>query len=122
MDRLARTASPYAFSFFFIVAGALHFTHTQFYIQKIPAVIPFRAGLVITAGILEILLAILALFRRSRQFGSRAIMIFLGALVPVNLFHLLASGHQQGASSLLLWARLPFLAALSYWAYRNSKL
>jgi uncharacterized membrane protein len=105
---------------FFVAAGVLHFFKAQFYVQRIPQSVPYRLQLVIGAGVLEIVLAILAFFDASRKGASLAIMSFLLCVIPVNLYTLVSGG---GASNLprgVLWGRVLFLSLLASWAYFNS--
>jgi uncharacterized membrane protein len=116
------TVSRILFPLFFIAAGAIHFFKAQFYVQRIPPFVPYRFGLVIGAGVLEIALAVLAFFDGSRRYASLAIMGFLLCVIPVNLYTLISKGGESKLPNSVLWARVLFLSLLATWGYFNSTL
>ena len=85
----ARSISAVAFSLFFIFAGSIHFVKTQFYVDKLPAFVPAKRALVFAAGVVEIILALLALMPATRRPASLAIMAFLCCIIPINIVHLI---------------------------------
>jgi uncharacterized membrane protein len=118
-----RELSKALFSFFFAGAGILHFINSGFYVNKIPESVPGRLELVIGTGIFEIVCALGAAFRRTRRLASLAIMTFLLGVIPLNVYDIITTSHNQATfDSVLLLTRVGFLSMLSYWAYHNAKL
>ena len=116
------SVSRILFPLFFVAAGALHFFKAQFYVQRIPSFVPYRFALVIGAGVLEIILAVLAFLDGSRRSASLAIMCFLLCVIPVNLYTLVTGGGGSKLPKGVLWGRVLFLSLLASWAYFNSTL
>ena len=81
-----------------------------------------KGQLVIITGVVEAALGSAAAFSRTRKVASRCIMAFLLCVIPINLYHLLFGGASLGLPATLLWARVLFIGALSYWALFNSNL
>jgi len=113
--------SRYGFSIFFTAAGMAHLVNPGFYVDKLPSVVPMRYQLVLGAGVFEAALGLAALLPRSRRLASRAVMLFLLCVIPVNLYHVVV-GSESATLSIVLLARVLFLGVLSYWAYLNSNM
>ncbi len=98
----------------FIVAGVLHFTHTEFYLTIMPPYLPYHRALVFVSGFFEIIggIGLLTRFRRAAGYG---LLLLLLAVFPANVQ--MAMGDER-FPPLLLWLRLPLqfiLMALVWW-------
>jgi len=112
-------------SIFFIGAGILHFTKSEFYVKIVPPYIPWHPAMVWISGVCEILGGIgllIPVFRRPAAWGLVALLI---AVFPANIY-MATDPVAAGAGSLptlFLWGRLPlqfvFIAWL-LWATKNS--
>ena len=121
LSRLAATKAAgefdrYAFAGFFTVAGLLHFTWTDFYVNKLPALLPLRRPAVLAAGALEVLCALLSMVPECRRAASWSIALFLTIVLGVNVSYLLGANLSAGWTA-ILWLRVAALALLSGWAY-----
>lgn len=107
-------------SLLFLVTGATHFVQTDDLAQMLPAFIPLRIELVYLTGVLEILGAVGLLIPRLAHLTAAALVLFLLAVLPANIYAAFASvevgGHAAGPIYLL--ARVPFQLFLIWWAYR----
>lgn len=108
----------------FTVGGALHFTHTQFYLAIMPPYLPHHLALVYLSGFFEIMGGIGLLIPALSRFAGYGLVALLIAVFPANIY--MAVNHLKigGASfpSLLLWLRLPLqfvLMALVLWCARR---
>ena len=109
----------YLMGLLYVVAGANHFAHTDFYIRMIPPYIPAPYVMVFWSGLAEIFLGIAVMLPLFRKWAAYGIISLLLAVFPANiymathaaLFHLSPMG---------LWLRLPIQLVLIYWAYRVS--
>jgi uncharacterized membrane protein len=104
-------------SIFYIGAGILHFTNTQFYLKIMPPYIPYHLAMVYISGAAEIAggLGLLVPFvRREAAWGLVALLI---AVFPANLY--MATNHIQVASTptppVLAWGRLPLQVLFIIW-------
>jgi uncharacterized membrane protein len=104
-------------SIFYIGAGILHFTNTQFYLKIMPPYIPYHLAMVYISGAAEIAggLGLLVPFvRREAAWGLVALLI---AVFPANLY--MATNHIQVSSTptppALAWGRLPLQVLFIIW-------
>ncbi|MEO6070950.1 MAG: DoxX family membrane protein [Chitinophagaceae bacterium] len=72
----------------YIGAGINHFWHPQFYTEIIPPYLPFRSFLVYSSGIVEIILGLLLIIKKSRRMAALLIAIMLILFLPVHIFML----------------------------------
>ncbi len=98
----------------FIVAGVLHFTHTEFYLAIMPPYFPFHRALVLTSGFFEIIGGIGLLLPFVQRYASYGLVALLLAVFPANI-HMAMNEVEVSNSSFapfLLWLRLPLQFAL----------
>ena len=100
----------------YIVAGINHFRQPNFYVQIIPDFLPSPLLLVYCSGILEVILGILILFRRTQRMAAIGIILLLIAVFPANLYMYQLGGTKFGVSDLALLIRLPLQLVLIAWA------
>ena len=104
-------------SIFYIGAGILHFTNTQFYLKIMPPYIPYHLAMVYISGAAEIaggLGLLVPVVRRPAAWGLVALLI---AVFPANLY--MAMNHIQVTSTptppALAWGRLPLQVLFIIW-------
>ena len=104
-------------SIFYIGAGILHFTNTQFYLKIMPPYIPYHLAMVYISGAAEIaggLGLLVPVVRRQAAWGLVALLI---AVFPANLY--MATNHIQVTSTptppALAWGRLPLQVLFIIW-------
>jgi uncharacterized membrane protein len=93
---------------FFIVAGALHFTNSSFYLTIMPSILPHPLALVYVSGALEILGGLGILVPLCRRAAGYGLITLLVAVFPANI-KMFADHIHEGFSpvTLALFLRLP---------------
>ncbi|WP_040285922.1 DoxX family protein [Sporosarcina koreensis] len=104
----------YLFCLLFAGAGIGHFLLDSFFIQAIPEWVPFRPAIVYASGIVEILLALALLWKRSRRPAGIWIAVFLVLVFPVNIYMALVP-EKFDLPPAALWLRLPLQFVLIWW-------
>ena len=106
-------------AFFFVGAGALHFSKTSFYLAIMPPYLPYHLELVYVSGVCEILGGLGVLVPTLRRAAGYGLLALLVAVFPANI-HMATAAIQDGGLtvlSLLLLLRLPFQLVLAAWVY-----
>ena len=103
----------------FVFAGAGHFIKTQEMAQLLPPWVPLPKLVIYLTGIIEFILVIGLLNRKSRNiFGWAAIVVFI-VFLPANIYGAYSKvelgGHEWGLSYLIL--RVPLQIFFIFWAY-----
>lgn len=101
----------------FVLAGANHFIHTQFYVSIMPAYMPWHIGLVYVSGAAEMLLGVMLLFRRSERLAAWGAIALIIAVTPANIQMAIHPELYPDYSQAVLWARLPLQVVLIAWAF-----
>lgn len=109
------TKSQWAFlilaAIFYIGAGILHFTKTEFYVKIMPPYIPAHMAMVYISGAAEIaggLGLLVPMLRRRAAWGLVALLV---AVFPANVYML--TDHQ--GPEWILWSRLPLQVLFIWW-------
>jgi uncharacterized membrane protein len=106
-------------SFFFMIAGALHFLSPQAYMQIMPPYLPHPLFLLYVSGVCEIAGGIGVLVPRLRRIAGYGLIALLVAVFPANIY--MAANHLGIAGMALpdwlLWLRLPLQALLIAWVW-----
>ncbi len=110
----------YGFSLFFIVAGIGHFVLSSFFLMAIPEWVPMPLGIVYVSGVMEILLAIGLLFRKTRRQTGILIAIFLILIFPVNIYMTMIP-EKLDIPVFVLWLRLPLQLVFIWWVLKIRK-
>lgn len=122
--RLKRTGFV-AMVVFYLYAGINHLVMPGFYWPLIPPIFQYAEFINITSGVLEIVLAILLIFKPSRRLSAIAIVLMLMAYLPSHIYFIqIGSCIENGlcVPPWLAWVRLIIIQPLlMYWAwsYRN---
>ena len=112
--------SVYTMSLLYILIGIKHFIDPTFFILITPSYINYKYEAVIISGIVEILLGILLIFKKTRRLASWGIIILLISVFPANIY-LYSSDEVRkilNISKLQALIRMPFqltLITISYW-------
>lgn len=109
---------------FYAVAGINHFIHPEPYLKVIPEWLGNASLLNTLAGAVEILVALLALFIKTRKYAGYITIAMLLAFI-ISHVYFIQIGHCAGDICLdpwIGWVRLVVIhPLLIYWAYRISK-
>lgn len=110
----------YAMLIFYALAGINHFSNPDFYLNIIPSYLGDASLINLLAGIAEIVLAVLLLFKATRTVAAYGIILMLVAFIPTHIY-MLQTGFCSGtfcAPEWLLWVRLLLLQPLLIaWAW-----
>ena len=105
---------------FYVLAGAYHFLHPEFYVPMVPPYLPLHTELVHLSGLAEMVLGVLVLVPRTRRAAAWGIILLLIAIFPANIHIALNNvpvfGAKQGAG-IWNWVRLPLQGVLIAWAW-----
>lgn len=109
----------------YIAAGINHFVHPAAYLVIIPNYFPWHQAINIGAGIAELLLGILVIFRGTRRAAAFGIMILLVLFIPAHIYMIQKGGHMSDTLIWPVWAvwlRLfPLQFLLISWAWWHTK-
>lgn len=105
-------------------AGVNHLWHPDGYVRIIPAYLPFHTLLNYLAGVAEISLALLLIFKATRKAAAWLIVLMLAAFLPVHIDMLVHAPIQLGklrVTPALAWARLLLQPVLMLWAWWHTR-
>jgi uncharacterized membrane protein len=108
----------------YLLAGVNHFRSPGSYHSLIPPWIGHVETVNILAGIAEIVLAILLLFKPTRKWAAYGIILMLLAFIPTHIYMIQEGLGLNGstAPAWILWVRLlVFQPLLILWAWYNRK-
>jgi uncharacterized membrane protein len=120
-----KTASYYIFGVLYFIAGALHFYMPDFYMQIMPAYLPWHLELIYLSGIAEMILGIGLLLPKYRRKAALGLVLLLIAVFPANVYLAFNETAQEalGTNQMgALWIRFPIQALLigiSWWQSRR---
>lgn len=111
-------------SFFYISAGANHFINPHFYLDLIPPYLPFHEAINVISGLIEVLLGIDLLFRKTRPWAAYGIIAMLIAFIPSHIYFIEIGGCIATGLCAPLWVgwlRLVIIhPLLIIWAWRSA--
>ncbi len=116
--KIVKTTLQWIFAAAFIVAGANHFLHTDFYLRMLPPVFPAHLFLVYLSGVFEIGLGVLLLIPKFTQLAAWGLIALLIAVYPANIYMALNPNLYPEFSPAAQIIRLPVqfvLIAVAYW-------
>ena len=121
---MKRKISLYIQSAFYVFAGSNHFINPDFYLDLIPAYLPFHEGINWIAGIAEVLLGVGLLFQLTRTWSSYGIMAMLVAFIPSHIYFVQIGSctDELCVPAWVGWFRLLAIhPLLLYWAWTHRK-
>jgi uncharacterized membrane protein len=108
----------------YFVAGVSHFRRPKMYERIVPPQFPRPRELVYLSGVVELLLALGLLSRRTRRQSAWGIVALLLAVFPANVYmathDVLGDAvpeERKRAVDVALWLRLPLQGVLVAWAW-----
>ena len=103
----ARSVVSVALAVFFAASGVAHFTHTDAFAAIVPPPLPFKRGIVLATGVMELGFAVGLLVPKWRRVTGWLLAAYLLAVLPANVFMAL-EGMPLGAleSRAALWGRV----------------
>ena len=113
----ARRLALLALAAFFVVAGANHFVHPDFYLGIMPPYLPAHLELVYLSGFFEALGGVAVLVPGVRARAGWGLILLLMAVYPANVHMALHPELFPDISAFMLYARLPLQVLFVAWAY-----
>jgi len=119
-----RGALPYALALMFLFTAAAHFNDMRHdMVRMVPPWVPSPEAVVAITGVLEILGAIGLMIPRTRRAAGVALILFLIAVFPANVYAALNEVQFGGRAATPLWLRAPmqllFIGLLWWGAVRR---
>ena len=105
-------------SWFYISAGLLHFTNTNWFLQIVPPYLPLKLELVYVSGFFEIIFGLMLVLPSWRYYAGWGLVLLLIAVYPANIYLAQTNGVAMNTSALVAWGRLPFqflFIGIAYW-------
>ena len=105
-------------SWFYISAGLLHFTNTNWFLQIVPPYLPLKLELVYVSGFFEIIFGLMLVLPSWRYYAGWCLVLLLIAVYPANIYLAQTNGAAMNTSALIAWGRLPFqflFISIAYW-------
>ena len=110
---------------FYIVAGLNHFINPEFYIALIPPYFKFVTEINIISGLIEVILAVLLISPKTRNWASYGIIAMLLAFIPAHMYSIEMGGCISNSLCVpvwVVWVRLVVIhPILIYWAFMHRK-
>jgi uncharacterized membrane protein len=107
----------YALAVFFVLAGINHFVSPDFYLQMMPAYLPWHEELVVLSGVLEVGGGLCVLAPSIREAAGRGLVLLLIAILPANVNMALHPELFPDIPEWALYARLPLQLVFIGWAW-----
>lgn len=108
------------YALFYVLAGCNHFLSTAVYYVIMPKWLPAPGFLIYFSGILEIILGLLLLFKKTRKLAAMLIILMLIAFMPAHIYMIQKAPFIVGqimVTPLIAWLRLPFQLLFISWAW-----
>ncbi len=110
------------FGAFYLFAGVNHFVNPSFYLPLIPESLPYPEAINILSGLIEIVLGVGSLIKRTRKMSAILIILMLVAFIPSHVYFIqIGSCVEAGlcVSPWIAWLRLLVIhPLLIFWAYK----
>jgi uncharacterized membrane protein len=114
--------SIFLLGIFYLLAGANHFLHPDFYYPLIPDYLPKPVFLNDASGVIELLLGAAVLYKPSRKLACNGIIVLLILFIPSHIWFIQKGGCMSESLCVpvwVAWARLIIIhPLLVYWAYK----
>ena len=107
----------------YISVGVKHFTNPDYFLAIMPPYIPYHKFMVYLSGLLEIVFALMMIFKKTRFYGCWGIIFLLIGVFPANIY-LYNSEIPQKILSITkheALIRLPYQLPLLLFAFWHSK-
>ena len=110
----------YSMSFLYFFVGVKHFTNPSFFEAIVPPILIYKEALVYLSGFIEIAMAILLVFNKTRKIGAYITIGLLFAVFPANIYLYISEVARDslGITKYQALVRMPFqipLIILAYW-------
>jgi uncharacterized membrane protein len=121
LNKLQKQIKAIVTGIVFILAGINHFVMPAFYLQIVPAYLPFPMLLIYLSGFAEIACGSLLIPQKSRKIGAWLTIALLIAVFPANVQMVFNEFEKGGLLFYAAIARLPFQFLMIWWVYRFTR-
>ncbi len=108
--------------FTYLFAGLAHIVRADYYLAFIPLFIPQARWLVLLSGGIQILLAVLLVFPKTRRGACYGILLLWSVSLPVNFLMVASGGTGTAYNAWQLGALIPFHLLLMFWAFVHIRI
>jgi uncharacterized membrane protein len=112
-----RTAARIVLAVAMVTVGVLHFVAAPFFVNIVPAWLPWPHVLVWMSGVFEIALGVGVLPTRTRPIARIGLILLYVAVFPANVNMVIHPQLGGDVPLWALWARLPLQALFIAWAW-----
>lgn len=108
------------YALFYILAGFNHFLSTDVYYAIMPKWLPCHQYLIYLSGVIEIVLGVFLLFKRTRSIAAWLIILMLLAFMPAHIYMIEKAPFRLGhieITPFIAWIRVPFQVFFIWWAW-----
>jgi len=112
-------------SFLYLFVGIKHFTNSSFFEAIVPPFFVFKEALVYISGFIEVTVAVLLVFKKTRKIGAYITIGLLIAVFPANIYLYISEIARDllGVTKHQALIRMPFqipLIIIAYWHSQES--
>lgn len=105
--------------FTYLFAGLAHIARADYYLAFVPLFVPEARWLVLLSGGVQVLLAILLVFPKTRRGACYGILLLWSVSLPINLLTVASGGDGTAYNAWQLKALIPFHLLLMFWAFAH---
>jgi uncharacterized membrane protein len=117
-----RLSAMVSMSVMFVFTAIAHFAFTEGMSRMLPYFIPYKTEIIYATGVIEFMLAIALLNKKTMRIAAVLLILFLTLVLPANIY---AAMHQvnyadvsiKGQGVLYLWFRIPLQLFFIGWLY-----
>ena len=102
-------------SWFYISAGLLHFTNTNWFLQIVPPYLPLKLELVYVSGFFEIIFGLMLVLPSWRYYAGWGLVLLLIAVYPANIYLAQTNGAAMNTSALSSCLGQVAISIFIYW-------
>ena len=118
-----KTLTIFVMGIMYVFIGIKHFTDPQYFLDIVPAQLPFKLFLVYLTGLIEVVGGVAILAPKTRKAGAYLLIFLLVSVFPANIYLYVSETPQSllGISEADALIRMPFQIPLILLAYWHSK-
>lgn len=111
-----------AMMFTYLFAGLAHIARADYYLAFVPLFIPQARWLVLLSGGIQILLAVLLIFPKTRRGACYGILLLWSISLPINFLTVASGGNGTAYNAWQLKTLIPFHLLLMLWVFVHVRM
>ena len=108
--------------FTYLFAGLAHIARADYYLAFVPLFIPQGRWLVLLSGGIQVLLAVLLIFPKTRRGSCYGILLLWSISLPINFLTVASGGNGTAYNAWQLKTLIPFHLLLMLWAFAHVRM